>query len=208
MPALTDEQQFVFHTLRSSCTNSKHVKVLNVNSVRSPAQLVCTICNDADDVRELCEEHQVPAPRSCSEQERKLAQHIAQYGVAGAPRALVHELKPFAGTAMPQASVDLLIYAVPTPSANPTVMRGGLLVYWDGSQHAPWDENHRKHTQIANDRRISQHAAHELQYNVVRISHKDSAHKLTIVDAAFRQRKSTGSLWVSPSWNTGAHHIL
>ena len=209
MPAATLEQQFVFYPLQGSCkdTDNRHVKVLNVNSVRSPAQLICTICNDADAVRKICERHQVSAPHACSEKERLLAQHLAEHGTAGARRAIVHEIKPFVKSAVFKGSVDILIFADEHPSADPAAIRAGLLVYWDGAQHMRWDNNHRDSKQVADDRRICEHAAQH-GYNVLRISHADAATKLTVIDAAFRQCSVAGSLWVSPRWNSGAHHIL
>lgn len=87
MPAAALEQQ-VFYPLQGSCKDSanRHVKVLNVTSVRSPAQLICTVRNDAGAVRKICERHQVSAPHACSEKERLLAQYLAEHGTAGAAR--------------------------------------------------------------------------------------------------------------------------
>lgn len=98
-----------------------------------------------------------------------------------ARRAIVHAIKPFARSAVCKGSVDKLILADEHPSAAPAAIRAGLLVYWDGAQHMRWDNNHRDSKQVADDRRICEHAAQH-GYNVLRISHADAATKLTVSD--------------------------
>lgn len=206
MPVQSEEDQFLFDA--SFCRRTpKHKQIMNVHSVRTKLDLVCTICNDWDEVCQHASNLRVKAPREWSDGEERLLIHLDRHGVDGKRLRFVHEVKPFVGPSydkqMHRASVDVVLFpGAPTAASND--IRRGLLVFWDGVQHLR-SEAQYKPAQGRRDRAISDKAA-AAGYCVLRIADTDASIKMNVLDAAWRARSEQGWVKVSPRWNR-AHPV-
>ena len=107
---------------------------------------------------------------------------------------------------MINASVDLLVYKDrDCPSAAPEALAGSLLVFWDGRQHQQ-DRQSPHWQQLEVDQEVSETAA-AMGFHVLRVSDRDAAIKMQVIDAAWQACTGAGWVRVSPRWNSGAHHI-
>lgn len=205
-PAISTEQQAVFKT--SHCArNAQHYRVLNLHSVRDAVHLICTVCNDAEQMQQIMLQLGIRGARATAPKQLALAKTVARCGVDHKLRAFVHEIWPFCGIKeLFHVSADMLIFEGSKPSAKQAAMRAGLTIFWDGQQHMRWEMKRKDEAQVANDMRISKLAA-EHGYNVLRISYLDAPIEMQVIDAAWRARRQAGTVMVSPRWNTGAHPV-
>lgn len=168
--------------------------------------LLCKMCTPIDELKDL----RMSAPTTLeSEAHEVLIRH--QFHSTGRPDIATESAVLACSDGLQKTKVDVLMFS--GLCASPASMLQQVAAFLDGREHFTWSvhKHHRERKsaakQSALDRRISETAA-KLGYKVLRVAFKDMRALAEMAEFAWSQRGAPhGWVFVSKSWNSGAHMI-